>query len=121
MYTHLELLQQNIPIKIIDPIQCELLVEVNTLRDGELERVDAQTLGLEMPGEVRLRDHGRGEPADRRLVRNIELRRLVDCRALVRRGQRRQLHHSQVDLFVVGHDPGHLLDSRPDLAAVIPF
>lgn len=59
---------------------------------GELDRAHIQILAPQIPGEVLRRDQVRREAPEGLLIDDVELRRLVDVRALVARAELGQCH-----------------------------
>lgn len=77
-FTHLELLQHDIAVKIVYPVQRHFLVELDSLRNRKFQWIDSQVIGLKMPGKVWLGDHRGRELTKGSLVDNIEGRTLVN-------------------------------------------
>lgn len=86
-FTHQELLQHDIAVEVVDPVEHHFLVKLDPLRNWELQRVDSQVVRLQVPGEVWLGDHRSSELTKGCLVDNIERRTLINCCTLCRTGR----------------------------------
>lgn len=101
-----------------------MLVEGDAVRDGELERLRAQLVRVEAPGEGLGGDHVLREGAELVLVGDRERRRLVDRRALVLRVDLVEGDGAEGDARAVVLQPGDLdglleLDPGAEYAGVV--
>ena len=101
-----------------------MLVERDAVRDGELERLRAQLVRVEAPGEGLGGDHVLRKVAELILVGDLERRRLVDRRALVLCVDLVERDRAEGDARAVVLQPGDLdglleLDPGAEYAGVV--
>ena len=101
-----------------------MLVERDAVRDGELERLRAQLVRVEAPGEGLGGDHVLRKVAELILVGDLERRRLVDRRALVLCVDLVERDRAEGDARAIVLQPGDLdglleLDPGAEYAGVV--